>query len=82
MCNSNNYVYNLHFTHNCDRKKKERKIMVLYREYIKDGKTVKVEIEDLPQIVDNMQVKYSLGFRSNEVYSTDFIDPIDYLKGK
>lgn len=55
--------------------------MVLYRNYIKDGKIIKTEIEDLPQIVDGMEIKYSLGHRKSEVYSDDFIDPIDYITG-
>lgn len=54
--------------------------MVLYREYIKNGQVLRVEVEDLPQTVDGMQVRYSLGHRASEVYSDDFIDPIDYIK--
>lgn len=56
--------------------------MVLYRNYIKDGKIIKTEIEDLPQIVDGMEIQYSLGHRKSEVYSDDFIDPIDFITGK
>lgn len=56
--------------------------MLLYRNYIKDGRIVKTEIEDLPKIVDGMEIQYSLGHRKSEVYSDDFIDPIDFITGK
>lgn len=38
--------------------------------------------EELPKIVDGMEIQYSLGHRKSEVYSDDFIDPIDFITGK